>query len=62
MTLNNLVKTGQLKPHATSGAEIGDLLASARRNLTDARAENISTENRFDAACKCIMQCALATR
>lgn len=60
MTLDNLVKIGQLKPHATSRAEIGDLLAAAHRNLQDARAENISTENRFDAAYKCIMQSALA--
>lgn len=60
MTLDNLVKIGQLKAHTTSRAEIGDLLAAARRNLADARAENISTENRFDAAYKCIMQSALA--
>ena len=60
MTLNNLVRIGQLKPHSTSRAEIGDLLSAARRNLADARAENISTENRFDAAYKCIMQSAMA--
>ena len=59
MTLNNLVKIGQLKPHSTSRVEIGDLLSAACRNLVDARAENISTENRFDAAYKCIMQSAL---
>lgn len=35
------------------------MLVAARRNLADAHAENISTENRFDAAYKCIMQCAL---
>lgn len=60
MTLDNLLRIGQLKSHTTDRAEIGNLLAAARRNLTDARAENISTENRFDAAYKCIMQCALA--
>lgn len=59
MSLDNLVKVGRLKPHATSRAEISDLLAAARRNLNDSRAENISTENRFDAAYKCIMQAAL---
>jgi hypothetical protein len=60
MTLDNLLKIGQLKPHAPDAAEIARLLEAARRNLTDANAENISTENRFDAAYKCIMQSALA--
>jgi hypothetical protein len=59
MTLDNLLKIGQPKPHAPDAAEIGRLLEAARRNLTDANAENISTENRFDAAYKCIMQAAL---
>ena len=44
MTLDNLLKTGQLKRHATGRREIGDLLAAARRNLADARAENISVD------------------
>lgn len=59
MTLDNLLKIGQLKPHAPEAAEIARLLEAARRNLTDANAENISIENRFDAAYKCIMQSAL---
>ena len=60
MSLDNLVKIGRLKPHPPDREEIADLLSAARRNLQDARAENISTENRFDAAYKCIMQSALA--
>lgn len=60
MSLDNLAKIGLLKPHSASRSEIDDLLAAARRNLADARAENISTENRFDAAYKCVMQAALA--
>ena len=60
MTLDNLLRIGQLKRHATDRVEIGNLLAAARRNLGDAQAENISTENRFDAAYKCIMQSALS--
>lgn len=60
MTLDNLIRIGRLKSHATDRKEIGSLLAAARRNLGDAKAENISTENRFDAAYKCVMQCALA--
>jgi len=59
MTLDNLLKIGQLKPHATDAVEIGRLLAAARRNLVDANADNISPENRFDAAYKCVMQSAL---
>jgi hypothetical protein len=59
MTLDNLAKIGRLKPHIASKPELADLLTAARRNLEDARAENISTENRFDAAYKCIMQAAL---
>ena len=59
MSLDNLAKIGRLKPHSPTRAEIGDLLAAAHRNVQDARAENISTENRFDAAYKCIMQAAL---
>jgi len=59
MSLDNLVRIGQLKAHTPNRSEIGDLLAAARRNLDDARAENISTENRFDAAYKCIMQAGL---
>jgi len=60
MTLDNLLKIGRLKTHETGADEIGNLLSAANRNLADSRADNISTENRFDAAYKCIMQCSLA--
>lgn len=59
MTLENLLKIGQLKSHATSKEEVRRLLASARRNLADAEVEAISTETRFDSAYKAIMQAAL---
>lgn len=59
MSLDNLVKTGQLKRHASDAKEVANLLAAARRNVADAKAQNISIENRFDAAYKCIMQSAL---
>ena len=35
------------------------LLEAAKRNLADAHITEISAENRFDAAYKCIMQCAM---
>lgn len=60
MTLSNLLKIGRLKTHETDAEEIGNLLAAAKRNLKDSRVDSISTENRFDAAYKCIMQCSLA--
>ena len=60
MTLENLLKIGQLKPHTTDATEIGRLLAAAQRNLGDARVAGISPETRFDVAYKAIMQVALA--
>jgi hypothetical protein len=36
------------------------LLAAAERNIADSRVTAVSEENRFDAAYKAIMQCALA--
>ena len=59
MTLDNLLKIGQLKPHETSREEVRRLLEAARRNLADAGVMSISTETRFDAAYKAIMQAAL---
>lgn len=60
MSLDNLAKIGQLKPHAPTAAEIRRLLAAVQRNLKDAAATSISDETRFDAGYKAIMQCALA--
>lgn len=59
MTLQNLLKIGRLKAHEATAVEVQRLLASIRRNLTDAQASNISDETRFDAAYKAVMQCAL---
>ena len=60
MSLENLLKIGQLKLHASEPAEIERLLVAARRNLRDAHVTSISPETRFDAAYKAIMQSALA--
>ncbi|HEX7373418.1 MAG TPA: hypothetical protein VF277_00460 [Steroidobacteraceae bacterium] len=59
MTLDNLAKIGRLKAHVASVDEVADLLNAALRNLDDAHADNISPENRFDAAYKCIQQSGL---
>jgi hypothetical protein len=60
MSLNNLLKIGQLKQHETDRKEIQRLLTSAARALADSRVEEISPESRFDAAYRAIMQAALA--
>ena len=60
MSLEGLLKTGQLKAHPADRDEIGKLLAAAARNLVDAAHQAISTETRFDCAYKTIMQAALA--
>jgi len=59
MTLQNLARIGQLKPHEATASEIGQLLTAVRRNLADAAHANLSNETRFDCAYKAIMQCAL---
>lgn len=59
MTLENLLKIGQLKNHVTDAVEVGRLLNAAKRNLTDAQLQGMSPETRFDVAYKAIMQCAL---
>lgn len=59
MSLQNLQAIGQLLPHEPDAGSIAKLLQAARRNLTDAGVEQVSADNRFDAAYKCIMQCAM---
>lgn len=60
MSLDGLLKTGQIKQHPVNREEIGMLLAAAARNLEDAANTSISTETRFDCAYKTVMQSALA--
>jgi len=60
VSLENLLKIGQVKEHPPAPDEIEKLLAAAERNLRDAEVEEISPETRFDAAYKAIMQSALA--
>jgi hypothetical protein len=44
---------------APDKAHIGKLMAAAERNIADAQLAGLSTENRFDAAYKAIMQLAM---
>lgn len=59
MSLQNLLAIGQLQAHTPDAAGIAKLLQAARRNLADAGIAQLSADNRFDAAYKCIMQCAM---
>ena len=59
MTLQNLLAIRQLQAYAAEPAAIQKLLEAARRNLADAHVDEISPDNRFDAAYKCLMQCAM---
>lgn len=61
MTLQNLLKIQSLVEFEPKRDDIQRLLVAAQRNLDDAAITAISDENRFDAAYKCIMQCAMAS-
>ena len=58
MTLKNLLGLS-LDAVAPEKAHIGKLLAAAERNIADTKLQGLSTENRFDAAYKAIMQLSM---
>ncbi|HLK99436.1 MAG TPA: hypothetical protein VK539_02585 [Myxococcaceae bacterium] len=58
MTLKNLLGIS-LEAVAPDKAQLAKLLAAAERNIADAQLQALSTENRFDAAYKAIMQLAM---
>jgi hypothetical protein len=59
MTLENLLAIHRLQAFEATPAAVVRLLASAGRNLADASLGQLSNDNRFDAAYKTIMQCAM---
>lgn len=59
MSLANLLKINKLQVHSPSRDALQRLLEAAKRNLADSHIKEVSAENRFDAAYKCIMQCAM---
>jgi hypothetical protein len=59
MSLDNLLKIGKLQPHSAPRESVQRLLTAAARNIADAQVAEVSGETRFDAAYKCIMQCAM---
>ena len=59
MTLENLLAIHKLQTFEPNAAGVQRLLLAAERNLADAGISALSSENRFDAAYKSIMQCAM---
>ncbi len=59
MTLANLLAIQRLLAFSATPQGVQRLLAAATRNLADAHIAQLSPENRFDAAYKCILQCAM---
>ena len=59
MTLANLLAIQRLLAFSATPHCVQRLLAAATRNLADAQLKQLSAENRFDAAYKCLMQCAM---
>lgn len=59
LSLQNLVRTGQLVEHATDKEQVGKLMDAAVRFINDARSKTISKETRLDAAYKAIVQYAM---
>lgn len=59
MTLANLLAIQRLQTFSAQPLGVQRLLAAAERNLADAQLQALSAENRFDAAYKCILQCAM---
>lgn len=59
MTLENLLAIHRLQAFEATPDGVLRLLASAGRNLADANLTQLSNDNRFDAAYKVILQCAM---
>ena len=59
MTLENLLAIHRLIRFEPSREGVAQLLVAAQRNIADAKVMQISEENRFDAAYKAILQCAM---
>jgi len=59
MSLENLLKIGQLERHETDAVQLGRLLESSVRCLDDARQESITAETRLEAGYRAIMQLSM---
>ena len=59
VSLENLVRTGQLVEHDTDARQVARMLVAVRQSIQDARVDTISAETRLDAAYRAIMQSAI---
>ena len=59
MSLQNLLKIGQLEEHETDATQVRRMLESAERSIADARQPSISPETRLDAAYRAITQLSM---
>lgn len=60
MSLQNLLRIGQLELHEADARQVQRMLESAERSIADARQESISPETRLDAAYRAITQLSIA--
>ena len=61
MSLENLLRIGQLEEHETDASQVQKMLDSCSRCIADAREETISPESRLDIAYRGIMQLAMVS-
>jgi len=59
MSLQNLLKIGQLEEHETDAKQVRRMLESAKRSIADAKQKSISPETRLDAAYRAITQLSM---
>lgn len=59
MSLQNLLKIGQLVEHETDATQVRRMLQSAERSIADARQASISAETRLDAAYRAVTQLSM---
>lgn len=59
MSLQNLLKIGQLEEHETDAKQVRRMLESAERSIADAKQKSISPETRLDAAYRAITQLSM---
>jgi uncharacterized protein (UPF0332 family) len=58
MNLRDLLSQGKLRAHKTSKKEIKNLLAIVRRDIKDAKVEDLSSDRRFACAYNAVLQLA----
>jgi len=59
VSLENLLKIGQLAEHKTNARQVSKLLESSSRSLADARQASITPETRLEAGYRAIMQLSM---